>query len=283
MLKVCFLAFGLACLVACNAPGSGAGKTNAPTLSETQLAQRYADLIRAAKPAADVSVQSDGVQVRDGDVEYRWQSHNAYQEYRGSPDQLDAILNRHLAAAFKGWNVDHRFTSDTVLACVRGAIDTSHTDDPQQRYAFNAIAGDLRQYFCGDSETGVSLLNESYVAQLRQSDPAFDRKIIANVLTLSGPVKFKPTGGMTLVVSGGNYESSLILVPKVWETLTGRHGDELAFVLPARDLFLVAAISDLDGIARMKASAADFFERSAYAISPLVYRYYNGEISVLAR
>lgn len=270
-------------LLGCEPQGSAPTGSSQSLLSKTEISERYAAKLREALPNATVKSESGGVSVRDAELDYTWHSDNAYREYRRWPETLDEILDRHVATALEQKSSGYVFNIETVLACVRAEIEFPPSDDPRERLAYTLIAGDLRQYYCGDSENGIAILNEAELADLRQADSLFDEKIVSNIPKLSGTLNYNPTSTMTLVTSGGNYESSLILVPGVWETLKDRHGDDLAFVVPARDLLLVAAITDSDGIAQMRSSAQEFYDKSSYAISPLVYRYHKGEISVLSQ
>ena len=62
-----------------------------------------------------------------------------------------------------------------------------------------------------------------------------------------------------------------------------RHGKDLAFIVPARDLFMVGAVSDRESVSRKRKAVQDFCDGSTCRISPLVYRYTDGEFSMLSR
>ena len=282
MLRFIVTALMLTVLAACTERAHRPQAGNA-TLSKAEISQQFATLLRQELPTALITVTPNGVTSETAETRSTWHPENAYVEYLRSPEDFDEIVGRHVASAIELHSRQAPHGSATVLACVRSKFDPLPSTDPQDQRFSEPIAGDLIMYYCGDSERNIEILTEGTVAKLRQTEANLDRVVVENILKLSGPVKYNPTATWSVVTSGGNYESSLILVPEVWETLQDRYGENLAFIVPARDLFMVAALADAETVSRMRMVARDFHEKSAYAISPLLYRYYRGEISVLAR
>lgn len=83
------------------------------------------------------------------------------------------------------------------------------------------------------------------------------------------------------MASGGDYESSLILRPGIWEELRRRSGFDPVFAAPNRGIFLVPAGSSAEAVAVLKAIARRGFETGSYPGSRKIFRRYDRKLTVL--
>ncbi|MEM9063700.1 MAG: hypothetical protein AAGD13_24855 [Pseudomonadota bacterium] len=274
----------LLCIAACTSGRTDIPAAQAGLLSIEEFSARFAELARQSLPDATVDLLGGPkVKVASGAGASRstWFPDNAYREYRRDPADLDDIFERQVSSLEEFFRVDIRPDSDNLLACVRAKLEEIEPAAVEMNRAAVPIAGDLHRFVCRDSPRNIAILNKDAVADARSGIPDFDNRIIDNITRLSGPVVYRDLDGLTMVTSSGNYEASLILVDAVWAELVRIHGPDLAFTLPSRDLFIVTSRLNSETLEILRTEAAKRFDRVSYSISPLVYGYRDGEISVL--
>jgi hypothetical protein len=87
--------------------------------------------------------------------------------------------------------------------------------------------------------------------------------------------------GVHMLTCGGNYEASLLMVPRVWAEVDPLLQGERIVAIPNRDLLFVTGSENVAGITWMRAEAAKGRDR-AYPISADLFRWTGAEYRPLA-
>ena len=79
-----------------------------------------------------------------------------------------------------------------------------------------------------------------------------------------------------MLVAGGNYEASLLLLDHVWNGGSLKVQGEIVIGVPARDLLLVTGSENQRGLARIREIAAEVVAESPYALTRELFVYRKG-------
>lgn len=125
------------------------------------------------------------------------------------------------------------------------------------------FAGKLLVTLAHDFGDGFGLLQQRHLAELGMSEEQVFELGLRNLAAFaeSGAVKIDQSSRVFAFIAGGNFEASLLLVDKLWHSMSGRIGSvRLVARVPARDLLLVSPADD-EGCAeldRMAQKLAEF-------------------------
>lgn len=109
-----------------------------------------------------------------------------------------------------------------------------------------------------DFDDAFGLLQRRHLAELGMNDNEAFELGLRNLTTFaeSGAVRIDQSSRVFAFTAGGNFEASLLLVDKLWQSMSGRIGSvRLLARAPARDLLMIAP-DDKDGRAELEALAA---------------------------
>lgn len=137
------------------------------------------------------------------------------------------------------------------------------------------LFADLVLVYAVDRELGIAHLPRPELEMLGLAEPDLRDLALSNLARKmpQGEVQ-GDDGPMRMLVAGGNYESSLLLFPSVWEGLPFR-GSPLAVVV-ARDLLLFADDAMPGAAAALRESSKRLIEKVDHPISTTVLRRVNG-------
>ena len=76
-----------------------------------------------------------------------------------------------------------------------------------------------------------------------------------------------------MITCGGNFEASIIFIPKIWEKLFEVYGPKIAFCIPANDILYVCKFDNKPAIEIMKNQIKEWFhsEETQGLISKVIY------------
>ena len=87
-----------------------------------------------------------------------------------------------------------------------------------------------------------------------------------------------PQSGLNQILFDGTYDASLILL--LGGVLAKHLPDNPVFALPTRDALFACSPDNPATLDKLQQLAAEIYADSPYAISPYLYQYHNGEISL---
>ncbi|MCB9676376.1 MAG: hypothetical protein H6737_14730 [Alphaproteobacteria bacterium] len=238
-------------------------------------ATRYAVRALGDMPTISaIEVVEPGVilMLRDGG-ELRMDLHNIFADMRQSPpDEGREMLDRFLR------NMAMPVSSATgrdqlAIRVYPGAapLTLQAGPDVQVTFASIALAEDLAAVFVQDTPDTMRPLQEP---ELEALVPEVEERLPLareNLLRSLPHLHIRGEGGMYMLLAGGNYEASLVLLPELWEAMEPLIEGPPLVALPARDLLFVTGDTGPEAVARLAALCRDMEELS-YAISDGVYR-----------
>jgi len=86
---------------------------------------------------------------------------------------------------------------------------------------------------------------------------------------------------MSMIVAGGSYEASLLLLDDVWSKgpVPAKVDGDVVVAIPARDLLMVTGSRNRAGVDRLRELATKFASTTPYRLTPVLFVYRNGRFA----
>jgi len=176
---------------------------------------------------------------------------------RAGPAERDRMVEQFAAALVEAGRIADAATPEGGLEQLVPLIKSASWLDagPGRVLAYRPLVADLNVVYAFDSENVSAYATVAQLQQLHLPADQIHETAIANLrLRIPQTIQTKGDGKSFLLMVGGNFESSLILLDEVWEDLAGSiSGDAIASVL-ARDVCLVTGSAIVGGIESLRAA-----------------------------
>lgn len=210
---------------------------------------------------------------------------NAYQAYLQAPADLDSIVARYTASYLETLASSQLgLDSGRIIPVIK---DRRWIDD-MRRAVGQAGAGPIRDWVTEDfnadllivyAEDGEQNIRYFGPEELRQSgikSSDLRRIAVANLRRILPPAELHRGPEVSLLVAGGDYVASLLLLDELWDS--GKLGvdGEIVVAVPSRDVILLTGSNNKAGIARLHELASRGVAESAYSLTSQLFVYRDG-------
>jgi uncharacterized protein YtpQ (UPF0354 family) len=270
------------------------GAAQAKTLTPGEFTAAFTAVLRAELPTATIVAKGDlELVIKDADGKKTATAflHNAYQEYTSAPsNDVQNVIRKYVTALVeqqqsKPAKLD-RARIVPVIKDRQWLADTQQTlkargAGPLPAYIFEPLNDELLVFYAEDTPNNIRYLTpksleEAGVAQadLRALSIANLKKLLPKIELRSGPL-------VSMVVAGGNYEASLLLLDDVWSKgpVPAKVDGDVVVAIPARDLLMVTGSRNRAGVERLRQLATKLVHDASYRLTPVLFVYRNGRFT----
>jgi len=277
----------LACLLA---PVSHQAKE---PLGRAQFTEHVAGQLRKAVPGLTVTVIRD-LELRAVTKDQRESTvflDNAYAELAHDPDDLDAIVARHVASAKETMGRKApQVRRDRIVPVIkdRGWLEEVRRS-LRERGARKELAQVWEEYnselvivYAEDSPKNIRYLGEDDLRALGLSRGELRPLAIRNLLSILPKIELHGQGGLYMMTAGGDYEASLILADRIWDGGEVKVDGDVVVAIPARDVLLICGSRDSPAIAKVREIAARTAKEAPYRLTAALLVRRNGKFQRLS-
>jgi len=260
------------CLLACQSP--------APALTEQAFAKIYLDSLSKKYPDVRFALNADlSITAKKGDLDYKHYTNNAFIAYKNAPDSVGSVITRYMAATAEFYtrqpetvNINHIIPvikSVEYLAEIN-ALNKAGKSLPMVTEKYN---DQLIIAYAEDSENSVKYLTEEDLQALAISRDTLKSIALRNLAKLIPDIKRRGNYGLFMVIAGGTYESSLILLPSIWNKEQFPVEGSFVIALPSRNMLMITGSKDKKGMDKIKEIVAESSKTENYLISKDLYQW----------
>jgi uncharacterized protein YtpQ (UPF0354 family) len=141
---------------------------------------------------------------------------------------------------------------------------------------FEPLAADINVVYARDREGTIVYLTEGDRAALGLDLPALRRLALANLHRILPPLKLRGPGPLFAIKADGNYESSLLLLDKLWSVEASSVQGELVAAVPARGFLLFTGSASPEGLKRLRRLVEKVYDNGDHVISKTLLVRRNG-------
>ncbi len=179
--------------------------------------------------------------------------------------------------------------SDEVRALVRSKSEVERylrllaerTGPSDDTPVVRTLAGDLVVAYSFDLPDSVRWMLDSDLTRLGLADEELATLAAQNLWrSLSIEARTSDDGSFVMLVAGGTYEASLMVVPLIWERMADRVAGDPVVCVSNRDVLVATGSDRADGMAKLTVLCRHLFQTGSYPVSPLLYRWSKGSWEV---
>lgn len=253
-------------------------------LSARAFTERVAAGLAAKLPGSKATVAGDlqiTIKRADGS-EILLSVRNLYQDYKGNPANIGAIIDAYAAGLAEKPPARAAAKLDTTRI-VPVIKDRQWLED--NRRAFRAKAPNFEFLFEDFNDELVIVYAEDTASRTRylmaNEDTGIDRaalrqRAVDNLLRLLPKIEVRNHDDVfSLISAGGDYEASLLLAD-IWRDGQIKADGDIVVAIPTKDVLLVTGSKNRKGLAAVRKLAAEFAGQERYRLTDALFVYRNG-------
>ena len=256
-------------------------------LSEERFTEAFARVLQDQAP--DLTVQRTGplhLTGRDAaGKEFQALLDNAYKTYRQDPEALDEIVNIYTAGLIETWRADDVIDPTRIVPVIKdaayipeiGAAMASRGADAGWQPAHDVYNSELVILYAEDTERSIRYMTEEELAKSGFAADGRRARAVANLKAQLPGVQAQGADGIYRLMAGGDYDVSLLLFDKFWESGQLRVKGEIVVAIPARNVLFVTGSEDPKGLTALRNVIAEAFSTESYTLTDRLFVYRNGK------
>ena len=257
-------------------------------VGEDRFTRLYAEALRTQSPEFEVEVTGPlEVTISQDDEEQRAYLDNAYARYRSAPEMLDEVIADYVLAAAE--TARGQYTGVDMARIVPVMKEANYLADLQQGVAGDRAAEIAHEryndhliiLYAEDTPHNIRYLSEGQLDDLGVDRAGLRAMAISNLDRLLPAVEAQGNDGTYMLIAGGNYEASLLLIDDIWAGDVWTDGTlpvtgDLVVAVPSRDVLLVTGSGDAKGLALVREIADDIVATEPYYLTNQLFIYRDG-------
>jgi hypothetical protein len=145
--------------------------------------------------------------------------------------------------------------------------------DPGFRPATERLVADLSIVYAFDRPRSLQIMTEAERGALGVPAGGLRELAVRNLRRLVPEIRHEESGSAHMLLAGGNFEASLLLLDDLWTRLAGDVPGELVACVPARDMMLYTGSGIAGGIEVLRQLALRILTEGGYALSGTLLRW----------
>ncbi len=245
----------------------------------------YLDSLSVRFPTAKFNI------VDDSTIESNFQNKvtrtsvdNAFKDYLSEPDSLQRILSNSVSVASELYNPMGKINVDRIIPIIK---PIEYLDDirnvAKKMGASKDVEGVYEKYndqliivYAEDTKSNIRYLTHDDLKTLSINPDSLKKIAAGNLEKLLTSIKIKGGKGVYMLMAGGDYEASIILLDNVFTKESLPVNGNFVIAIPNRDMLLITGSNDKDGISKIHELAQKSYSTGSYQVSDYLYKW-NGK------
>ncbi|MEO0338942.1 MAG: DUF1444 family protein [Bacteroidota bacterium] len=238
---------------------------------EWKFTKRFFKILKEAAPDLElVQMKPLLIKIKYKDFEITNRLNNAYAEYSGSnPEEKEEITQRYIKALQESLVEKRPLEKNSIFPYLkdRHFIESIQQNFPETRYAFEQYNEDLFVMYVIDLEHSIYQLTHDDLDRLGYYVEDLQALAVDNMLSSLPDIALNGEERFYVLTAGGNYESSLILYPSLWNNGTFSVWGDLVVGIPARDILMITGSEDSENLDLLKTAVDDIYQNGDHIVS----------------
>jgi len=266
------------------------GAVQAKTLSPAEFTTAFAAAVRAELPGSTVVVKGD-LEIlvkRSDDKEATAFLDNAYQEYMASPnDGPKGVIRKFITAVVEQQrrepaNLDRAQIVPIIkdrrwLAEMEATLRARGISSPPD-HLFERYNDELIVLYAEDTPNNIRYLGPKDLEGAGVARADVRALAVANLKRLLPKIELRSGPLVSMIVAGGSYEASLLLVDDLWTkgAVPAKVDGDVVVAIPARDLLVFTGSRNRAGVKQLREFAAKMTKDASYSLTDALFVYRDG-------
>ena len=203
---------------------------------------------------------------------------NAYSEYKLEPSEINSVFEKHI-----GWlNDKEEKKKENIVPIIKGTsfFNGMKELDYSKDLYFEKINEELFVYYAFDNENSISFIENADLDKMNISRKEIRNLAITNLDRFISQIERKGSDGSFMIIAGGMYEASLILLTDIWTKENFPVKGDFVIAIPARDLLFVTGTREEKSLQMIKKEYLSDDKEFSYFITKKMFILKNGSWKV---
>lgn len=252
---------------------------------EIEFSQEFAKRLIQKVEGLKVS-EIKGLEIQtefENSSEYRHFLDNCYAEYLRDPEDIEEIFKKYLEVSDSLYASDEKLMLNNILPVVKDKRFVGHlmelNENFEKNHLFEKYNDELYIFYVEDTEANINYLTQENFNTLNVEINELKKIAIENLSNLSEITKYGENG-YYMLVTDGNYESSLILMD-IWYKENFSVNGEMVIAIPSRDLIIITGKNDLDNLEKLRKTIEEVNQTGDHLVSKEIFEYKNGKFELI--
>lgn len=216
---------------------------------------------------------------------------NAYQQYLGSPEKRDEILDLYIGSFLDVINqqkasIDRARIVPVIkdrgwLDEIRDSLENRDPDaDKLPGYLMDPYNSELAIFYAEDHEKNIQYLTNEAIEGVGIERDSLRGLAVENLRRLIPGIEVKGGDGLYMITAGGDYEASLLLLDFLWSPDTMPVAGDFVVAIPSRDLLIVTGSENREAISRLREMMEQTGDHLSYRLTPVLFVRREGAFEV---
>jgi len=269
----------------------GAEAAGAQQVTKAEFTQHFADALRQAEPGVTVDIAGDlELHAKAGPEGRQIFLDNAYRNYLLDPSSEKKVIEQYVAS-FKAIDAPAPVLDRAQIMPViktKDWVDSALAAAKAQggkpaELVMEDFSGGLVVVYAQDTPSNMAFLTPGDLGKLGLKPADLRQIAVANLAALPDKIGVKRGPLVSIVVAGGTYEASLLLLTDFWKAQAAKVDGEIVAAIPARDLLLFTGSKNTVGVAKLAALATEMLAKSSYGLTNQLYIFRKGRFQPYAQ
>jgi uncharacterized protein YtpQ (UPF0354 family) len=250
-------------------------------LTETEFAKKFADqLTESISGLKIISINELEVKTEFNELEeITHYLDNCYSEYLNDPKDIKDIMARYLNSAKSLCIPKEPINLDRIVPVIKDheflrqlkQLNAKHEDS----HVYEKYNSELYLFYVEDKEHSINYITQDDFKALGISYENLKSKAIENLENMVS-IECHGEDGYFMLVAGGNYEASLILL-NIWDKDNFDVKGEIIIGIPSRDLLIITGKDDTENLEKLQNIITEIHETGDHLVSKEMFEYINGK------
>ncbi len=266
------------------------GCSRADILSPREFTGEFAEALKKSSPGLTVAIVND-LELKVTSTEGRDYTSfldNAYEVYKQDPKDKGEVMQRFIAAGLETIGSIHERVDRTRIVPIikdrpwleetrQTLLSRGANEIPELLYDdFNA---DLIVVYAEDSPKSIRYLGPKELELEKIERSELKALACENLKRLLPKIERHGGNGLYMIVAGGDYEASLLLLDSIWSEGQNDVKGDVVVAIPTRDLLLVTGSRDAQGIQNVKQMVKEASADGSYHLTQKLFVLRNGKFA----
>lgn len=201
---------------------------------------------------------------------------NAYVSYKLEPKEMKSIIQNFVHTLLESvFDDEHAIAKDKILPVIR------HKELLQNaKYVHENYNGELVLLYAEDLPNGIQFITEEALEKSNIQVKDLRAIALANLEPLFDKIEIHGENGLYMLTAGGSYETSLLLLDRLWSHSKLSVKGDFVIGVPNRDILVATGSNDEEGISKAKSIAEKSYRELSYPVSSRLFIYRDGKFEV---
>ncbi len=214
---------------------------------------------------------------------------NAYALYLQDPDEIESVLEQYVSGLMESaLESEEALSIERVIPIIKDtawgqemiALMKEQGAEKLPEYYQETLADGLAIYYAEDRPSSISYLTLQDLEATEVELSTLRSIAITNLKSMLPEIEIYGGAGLFMIVAGGNFEASLLLVDDIWQAENFAIDGDIVIAIPARDMLLVSGTENKDQLKKLIEMTEESYAESSYYLTKQLYVRKHGKWAI---